>query len=631
MVAKRNNKNAERRLFLLSLLGAWLVVGIAATFQAVSVYQGQITPRFFVVPALVATSLGLLLGRMAVLRQRLREQSRLFRAIADLAHELTYYRRLDGSFDYVSPSSEQLLGFPPQAFYDDPGLLERQVHPEDRELWGEHQRSARGGDGAEAIDVRLLTRNGETVWVNHVCAPVYDRRGMQVGVRSTNLDITERREAQASAEHLAYYDPLTGLPNRRLIRQRIDELIATAGAGEPFAVMFLDLNRFKNINDSFGHAFGDRLLQKVAKRIERAAGEGVTVGRFGGDEFLLLVPGLGGEAQATALAEQILQAVERPLNLDWMELFVSGSIGITLYPEDGRDAEALIRNADIAMYKTKGEHGARIKLYSIHLSDEASHFVTTEHMIHQALRQRQFRVDYQPKVDMVDGSVIGLEALVRWQHPERGLLGPGEFIPVAEETGQIVELGWQVFQQVLVDLQRWQQEGCAVPVAINVSARQFADTGFCAKVAQAISESGCDPQLLGIEITEQVLLGDVTVAAERLQALRDTGMSLALDDFGIGYSSLNYLRQLPINVLKIDRSFVSGVADDLHNRAVLRAIISLCRDLKLDAVVEGVETVEQRDILLESGCRWAQGFYYHRPLPVEQVNALLCDSEATAS
>ncbi len=619
----RGSATTPWRVYLKHILLTYALIAPAAGYQAIYVYN-QVHPEFFFMPLLVGLVIGSLLGRAELLKQRLREKSEQFRAIADLAQEFTYYRRIDGSYEYVSPSCEQMLGYPPEAFYKEPNLMDRLVHEQDRELWSCHIHSINEGGEPESFDLRLLAADGREVWVNHVCAPVFDEQGQQSGVRSTNLDVTQRHEDARRIEHMAYYDPLTDLPNRRLVNLRIQEMITRADAEESsFAVMFLDLNRFKNINDSFGHGFGDRLLLQIAERIRSGCERECTVGRFGGDEFVLLFPRLADVDEAAELALRVLERIEQPLDLDWVELFVSGSVGISFYPEDGQNPDELIRSADLAMYKTKSPTAGKVQVYSSHLRHEATRFVTTEHKLYKALEMHEFEVHYQPKVEMASGRIVGLEALVRWRHPEEGLIAPNDFIAVAEETGQILGLGEQVFEQVFEDLSRWQSQGIAVPVAVNVSARQFVDHAFCTRVCGWMESHRFDPSLLEVEVTEQVFLGDISSAGKRLQSLRDNGISLALDDFGTGYSSFNYLRQLPINTLKIDRSFILDLEEGGSSLPILKAIITLCREMNLSTVVEGVETEEQSRILRELGCELAQGFYYHRPLPVTEVEALL--------
>jgi diguanylate cyclase (GGDEF)-like protein len=454
--------------------------------------------------------------------------------------------------------------------------------------------------------------------------PIFDAHGEQVGVRSTNLNITDRKQDEARIEHMAYFDALTDLPNRRALQRHIKGLIDKAAATHhDFPVLFLDLDRFKNINDSFGHQFGDRLLRLVARRIEKLCGEGALVCRFGGDEFVVVLAHSVTHQEVQSFAAELLREIEEPLELDDVELHVSASIGIAFYPGDGEDADTLICNADVAMYKTKLQGSGNIRIYSNNDREEATHFITTETKIHRGLQQQEFIVYYQPKVDMVSGRIVGMEALARWQHPTQGVLSPAEFIDVAEETGQIRQLGQQLLQQVLADLVRWQREGVALPVAVNVSARQFADPGFGATVLAMLTQAGVSPKLLELEVTEQVFLGDMNTARERLVTLCEAGLTIALDDFGTGFSSFGYLRQLPITTLKIDRSFIRHIDTDPTEHAIIRAIVGMSRELHLQLVVEGVETARQAEALLALDCGVAQGYHYFYPMPVAELEPLL--------
>lgn len=620
----RTPHQAALLVYIKHILLTLLVIAPAAGYQATHFYGG-FEPRFFFVPLLVAIVVGSLLGRAVLLKQRLKRQGEQFRAIADLAQEFTYFRRVDGHYEYVSPACLTMTGYAPEDFYSTPNLMDLLIHPEDRERWASHVHNVNDGGEPDNLDLRLIARDNRVVWFNHVCAPVYDDKGRQTGVRSTNLDVTQRKEDEERIERMAYYDPLTELPNRRSLMERIKaHTNDPQRAQREFALLFLDLNRFKNINDSLGHSFGDRLLKLIAQRLKTACSNGCLVSRFGGDEFVILLMGVKSKEAASEMARRLLYVIEQPLEVDGVDLHVSASVGITFYPEDGEDEETLIRNADVAMYKTKRDGGTNnIRVYSSDFSDEAAHFVSTESRVQKALLNGEFVAYYQPKIDLRSGRVIGLEALARWHHPELGMIPPGDFIPIAEETGQINELGRLLLAQVLDDVRRWQEMGVAIPVAINVSARQFADHDYCHALVAQISESGCAMPLIEVEITEQVFLGDMKSATDRLRQLRAAGLTIALDDFGTGYSSFNYIKDLPIDTLKIDRSFITHIDSDQAEYAIIKALVSMCEDLRLNMVVEGVETAAQREALVALGCSKAQGFYFYRPMPVEEVEALL--------
>ena len=622
----RPNQPADWPIYLRSLGAVAVVIALAVSTQ-VLVLGRQVQPLFFIVPSLIALTGGALIGRLLVLRKRLRQRTEEFRAIVDMAQEFTYLRRLDGSYDYVSPACEQLTGYSRQEFYATPNLMTHLIHPDDLDRWGRHMHQIDDNGHPESFEVRLITKSGTVKWITHICAPLFDGQGNQMGVRSTNVDVTQRMEDRERIERMALYDPLTELPNRRLLEQVIHERTAHQ---QQFAVLFLDLSRFKNINDSLGHSFGDSLLQKIARRLRMACPAEATLCRFGGDEFVIVHPQLKEAATATQFARTLLNEIERPLHIDNSELHVSGTIGIAFYPEDGTNTETLVRNADTAMYRAKRSGQDKISTYHADFSREAAYFISTESDLYKALQNSEFVPYYQPKVELATGRIIGLEALARWQHPERGLIPPNDFIAVAEETGQIAELGRQILDQVLDDLVRWRLLGIDVPVAINVSPRQFADQEFWQQLESGVKESGCPPGMLELEITEQVFLGDIESTSGRLNTLRASGFTIALDDFGTGYSSFGYLRRLPINTIKLDRSFISDMEVDPVNRAILRAMSGICDDLNLTLVAEGVENEMQRKELISYGCRLAQGFLFRRPLPARQIEPLLRNAVSAA-
>lgn len=617
-------RRSEWAVYARSILLVGAAITCVFTLQVLFVYQ-TFQPHFLIAPISVTIFAGLLLGRMAALRQRLRQKSEEFRAIVDIAQEFIYLRRVDGQYEYVSPSCLAFTGYSQQAFFDQPNLMDRLIHPDDRPRWHSHVHHINERGDPESLDLRLITKDGAIRWFTHICAPVYDEHGRQIGVRSTNVDITQRKEDQARIERMAHYDPLTNLPNRRLLEQ---ELARRTAEQQPFAVLFLDLSRFKNVNDSLGHAFGDQLLQRVAQRLQTVCPEDVRLCRFGGDEFVIVLPQATDKTAALDFARRLLDEIERPLLVDNNELRISGTVGVAFYPEDGADSITLVRNADAAMYRAKRRGQDRIAVYHADYSREAAHFVNIESELHRALQEGEFLPYYQPQVDLQSGRIVALEALARWQHPVHGLVLPCQFIPVAEETGQITELGKQMLAQVLADLGRWRLLGCAVPIAINVSPRQFTDREFWQLLHDGVTAGHCDPALLELEITEQVFLGDIDAAADRLHELRAAGFSVALDDFGSGYSSFNYLRQLPVASLKLDRAFITDVVQAPVSRAILRATIGLCDELDLRLVAEGVETEAQRAVLIGHHCRRAQGYLFHHPLAAAAVEPLLLAATA---
>ncbi|HKK01848.1 MAG TPA: EAL domain-containing protein, partial [Desulfuromonadales bacterium] len=448
-------------------------------------------------------------------------------------------------------------------------------------------------------------------------------------------DVTERVLAEKKLQYLALHDVLTGLANRSLLEDRLSQaLIRAQRHGETGGVFFLDLDHFKNINDSLGHQIGDLLLQQVAERLGRALRREDTISRLGGDEFILLLPGIKDGPEAALLAAEILHKLARSYQLPGKEVFITSSLGISLYPSDSLDFGTLIRNADTAMYHAKSEGRNNFQFFRSEMTTAVQQRLSLEHDLRRALTKDEFRLYYQPQVDAVTGEFVGVEALIRWLHPERGVVPPADFIPIAEENGLIDQIGAWVLRTACVQNRQWQSMGCQpIQIACNVSGRQFRNPNFIDTLDQILKESGCDPQRLEIEVTENILMENIEQSIATLVDLKTRKISLAIDDFGTGYSSLNYLRVFPIDRLKIDRSFVTRVTENVDDVAIANAIISLARTLKLDVVAEGVETAEQAALLRELGCDKFQGYFFGRPVPADALPpwAQIKDSDPTSS
>lgn len=430
-------------------------------------------------------------------------------------------------------------------------------------------------------------------------------------------DISERKQQEERIQQLAFHDALTGLPNRRLLSDRIDVAIAQAWRDRSnLAVLFVDLDRFKTINDSLGHSAGDELLKQVGQRLSALVRSGDTVSRIGGDEFVVLSPGCVRPSDAAALADKILFEVAQPYWLGDTRLQITPSIGIALFPDNGTDAGTLISNADAAMYLAKENERNNCQFYSTELNERNRERLNLEVRMRQALEQDQFVLYFQPQVDAISGALIGAEALIRWQDPILGLIPPLRFIPLAEETGFIQNIGDWVLHQTLCHIRNWQVLGLGdIPVAINLSARQFKQSGFIDFISTSLRESGVRPELVELEITESMLMKDIRLTTNKLNELKKMGFRITIDDFGTGFSSLNYLRHFPIDVLKIDQSFVRELMDDEAALAIIEAVIALANALGMRTVAEGVETEAQRKLLQSRGCHTLQGFLISRPLP----------------
>ena len=459
-------------------------------------------------------------------------------------------------------------------------------------------------------------------------------------------DITERKKSEARIFNLAYFDELTELPNRQLFGRSLERTIEIAKRDDlKFAILFVDLDRFKRINDTLGHSVGDQLLKDVARRLAKCArstdsisrldsGErgGIQLARLGGDEFVIKLYGIESEKAVSAIATRIISALRPPFSCEGHQFVVTPSIGVAMYPEDGVTAEELLMNADSAMYRAKFAGRNNFKFYSETMRTKSLHRLDLENEIRKALDKQQFELYYQPKADAHTWSLVGAEALLRWDHPERGPIGPEEFIPVAEETGLIVPIGQWVLRTACEQIKAWSEVPFGnIPIAVNISSHQFQSDSLIDDVLNAAVDAAIDPSSLELEITEGVLLQNVDNTLVALNTLKRAGVALSVDDFGTGYSSLSYLKRFPIDTLKIDRSFVKDLHTDLDDAAICAAILAMAQQLGLNVVAEGVETKEQLAFLRLHGCNQIQGFLCSKPLPAEQFAVLLREIAKTAA
>ena len=429
--------------------------------------------------------------------------------------------------------------------------------------------------------------------------------------------------------HLAQHDFLTGLPNRMLLTERLSQAMGMAQRNRTqVGLLFIDLDFFKHINDSLGHAVGDELLQSVAERLVSCVRATDTVCRQGGDEFVVLLTEIESHQDAAVIAEKLLAAIAEPHMIGVHELHVSLSIGIAVYPGDGKSAETLMQNADAAMYHAKVIGRNNFQFFKMEMNERAMHRSLIEASLRRAIKQKEFSLYYQPKVDIASGSIIGAEALIRWNDPKRGLVLPDEFLAIAEECGLIVPIGGWVLREACNQLRTWLRAGLKIiPVAINISAAEFKHKFFLDAIAQALRESGIPPYYLEIELTETILMRDAEFSVGLLQALKQKGVQIAIDDFGTGYSSLSYLKRFPVDTIKIDQSFMRDLGQDTDNATIVSAIIAMARNLKQSVLGEGVETAEQLSFLRNHRCNEAQGNYLSEPLPAEEFARLLTTNE----
>ncbi|RBP33899.1 PAS domain S-box-containing protein/diguanylate cyclase (GGDEF)-like protein [Marinobacter pelagius] len=565
---------------------------------------------------------------------RLEKSEALHRYIVNTSPDIVFMLDEEGYICFINSKVESLLGYQPEELC---GQHFRQIL-DDRDV-SKGTYALKGAnitaDNPRTLEVRLKTRGSQqaTRHFEITAFPIdpqtWPHTGdSQIGATpksaryyGTARDVTERKEAEAFINFQAYHDLLTRLPNRALFKDRLELAIAQARRGnEKLAVMFLDLDRFKIINDTLGHAMGDRLLQAVTQRLEKCLRKGDTLSRFGGDEFTLLLPAIHDSDDARQIARKLIRALQAPFQLGEHEVFVGVSIGIAVYPEAGENLDQLIQSADIAMYHVKGRGKDGYRFYSQTMSVDTANRLSLERDLRLALERDELRVFYQPQVCSRSNRIVGLEALVRWQHPERGLLYPGDFLALAEETKLIVQLSEWVMDRAFRDVGDWIRNGHPdLRLAVNLSPIQVEHPRFVDNLVRRMTKQDFPPDNLEIEITENVIMSDLDQISHKLRELATVGVRIAIDDFGTGYSSLNYLHRLPIHTLKVDQSFVRAIRSGEDGACIVNAIVAMAHGLKLEIVAEGVETDEQLSYLRNLGCHQVQGFFYGPARPAEEV------------
>ena len=555
-------------------------------------------------------------------QSRLHEREQLLRKIIETEPECVKLVDLSGHILEINPAG---LGMLQTA---DPGevigsAVLSYVAPEYHSRLRAVMQRVQSGEPA-MLEMEIVGTKGRRRRVESHAAPLYGPDGRVRSILTVTRDVSERADAESQVHYLAHYDLLTGLPNRALFRDRLLQAMAQAKRSDTLlAVMFLDIDHFKDVNDTRGHAVGDQLLKEIAQRIRSCVRETDTVARFGGDEFGLIQTNLNTVEGAADLADRLIELLAQPYHIDGHEIHSAASIGVTIFPFDDHNAEDLLKNADMAMYKAKREGRSRYQFYIAELNQVIQRRAAIERDLRVALQKEQFRLHYQPQLDLTTGQVVGVEALLRWQHPERGDISPVEFIPVAESTSLILPIGDWVLRTACRQARAWQDAGLPpVRVAINLSAAQFRHRNLLETITQALTESGLDPHWLEVELTESLIMKDVRATIDTLRSLHALGVLISVDDFGTGYSSLSYLTRFPISKIKLDKSFVRDV-DKKDGAAIARTVITLGHSLNMKVMAEGVETEMQLRFLREHACNEVQGYYFGRPMPPGAIERLL--------
>jgi len=502
--------------------------------------------------------------------------------------------------------------------------MKKIIHPDDLDAWNTQGPAATGSDQVPLI-FRIRAKGGSERWIEHICKPVHDATGKVLGQRGSHRDISERRYAEQRLDFFINRDPLTGLPNRALFRELLGHTLQRAEhEHSQFALLFIDLDNFKTINESLGHSLGDMLLIEAGKRLKELLPDIDAIARIGGDEFNIILKHNEGMPWIDLVAQRMIDALAHPFELDGHSVYVGASIGIALYPTDGNDPETLQSNADAALHQAKANGRGILRFFSAEMSSRAKGRLTLEADLRRALDRQELRLHYQPQVDLISGNIIGLEALVRWQHPVRGLIPPGGFIPLAEENGFIVPLGDWVLRTACRQLKQWSDAGLKLrQMAVNVSPIQLIRGHLIESVKAALEETGIAPEQLELEITESCVMADRDLSFKSLADLKTLGVRLSIDDFGTGYSSMAYLQQLDVHKLKVDMAFVRDMTTNSGNASIIKAVIALGHSLGLEVIAEGVETIGQARYLRTLQCDVIQGYLISRPIPADEMTMLL--------
>ncbi|WP_144460790.1 sensor domain-containing protein [Siminovitchia fortis] len=550
------------------------------------------------------------------MEEEIRRSEERYRLITENSSDLISTLDAGGCFQYISPSHESLLGYSLEDMKS--GTIFDLIHEADRnELKEEIEQLWEKKKIASQLEFRLKTSSGKYIYAEAKMNSILNEMGHVRKVMLVTRDITERKKSEQKIYHLAFHDTLTDLPNRRLFMNELQKTIAKAKKSSKVAAMFIDLDRFKYVNDSWGHDTGDYILMEAAHRIKQSLRSTDFVARLGGDEFTVLLGNVENEADVESLAERIQKGFKEPVHIPGKEIFLSCSIGIAIYPDHGKNADELLKRADTALYAVKERGRSGYALFNADMEEKSLERILLEIELRKAVELEQFYLDYQPKLDFSKGTLIGMEALVRWHHPDLGRIPPNKFIPIAEETGLIIPIGEWVLREACKQNRKWQEMGFPpVSVSVNVSVRQLEQADMLRQVIEVLNETGLDPKWLELEVTESVF-ADLENAAAILEDIRGFGVQISVDDFGTGYSTFSYVKQLPVDTIKIDSSFIRDIHKNVESKAIVNAILTLAETLDINVIAEGVETSEQLELLNSGGCIQGQGYLFSKPVSNE--------------
>jgi diguanylate cyclase (GGDEF)-like protein/PAS domain S-box-containing protein len=553
-----------------------------------------------------------------------------FRALVQNSFDIITIHDETGVTVYESPAASRILGYPPGSLITKTPF--ETVHPKDAPRARDaFQALVRGEPVPTPLEMRFRHADGSWIWLEALGNNLLEHPGIR-GVVLTCRDITERKRAEERAQFLANYDVLTGLPNRFLMQDRMTQACSQAHRNRlRVALMHIDLDRFKVVNETLGHYVGDALLKQAADRIKRCGREGDTVARVGGDEFSIVFLNVTSLQSLSATAEKVLAELAKPFSQDGQDLFCSASIGISLFPDDSANVDDLIKHADAAMHSAKDLGRNNFQFFTEALNREVQERMLLESGLRQAIRRNELRLLYQPKIDLSTREIVGAEALMRWEHPGLGQVSPARFIPVAEDSGMMGQMGEWVLRTACRQIREWRDAGLEIAVAVNVSPRQFKQQDLADLVFKVLKETTVPASLLEIELTESAVMEDAEASVVMLERLKDFGVRISIDDFGTGYSSLSYLKRLPLDVLKIDQSFVRDISTDPNDAAIVRAVITLTRSLGMKVIAEGVETEAQLAFLNAYGCQYAQGYLFGQPMTADELAQHVIEAAARSA